>query len=664
MAIKQLGKYEILEKLGEGATSEVYRARDTVLGRDVALKLLKPALMADPDSFERFTREAHAAADLFHDHIATVLDMAEADGRYFITMRLIPGESLDKAISRKGPLSWDETVRMARQIGSALDFAHSRGFLHRDVKPTNIIQTPLGDYVLADFGLMRAMMSTGLTSHTGAILGTPAYIPPEIWNNQKASPATDQYALACVVYEALTGQVLFAGETPIAVLTKHVNGPQFPEKWPEGVPEGVGEALQKALAKEPGERYASAGEFAGALERAGQKQPQALELPAFPEASTRTNGMKAEQEAQREEEAGRVKERDDTIERLKKEFEQALAARQHGKAKRIIGRLENLQVDTRTLEARLKMMPKKISPWVWAAVSMGVVILGIGYIVGHPFVQAAIPTATPATQAPSTAVPATAAPATQALVSTFDVGSTWPRPMDGMVMIYVPAGEFLMGSAASDTMAQSDEEPQHSVYLDAYWIDKTDVTNAEYALCVSAGICRSPSNPSSQTRTNYYGNSQYDNYPVIWVNWNDAQTYCQWAGARLLSEAEWEKAARGTDGRIYPWGSASPDQSLANYNGQVGDTSAVGSYPSVAGPYGALDMSGNVWQWVNDWFDANYYASSPGSNPQGPSSGTIRVLRGGAWGSFEFAVRAAFRFGYDPTDARYDFGLRCSRSAQ
>jgi len=236
MDAKTLGKYELISLLGSGATADVYRARDEVLRREVALKVLKPSLVVDAAAFERFIHEARSAAGLFHSNIATVLDMGDAEGRYFIAMRFYPGQSLDKLLKENGPLSWQDTLKMAEQIGAALDYAHGQGFLHRDVKPSNILRTPEGDFILTDFGLTRAMMSTGLTSHTGAVLGTPSYIPPEIWEGKPATPAADQYALACVVYEALTGQVLFSGETPPVIMTRHVlKGAELPERLPEGV---------------------------------------------------------------------------------------------------------------------------------------------------------------------------------------------------------------------------------------------------------------------------------------------------------------------------------------------------------------------------------------------------------------------------------------------
>jgi hypothetical protein len=182
-------------------------------------------------------------------------------------MRYIPGQSLDKLLVEQGRMSWEETLRMAEQIGAALDFAHAQGFLHRDVKPSNIIRTPEGEYVLTDFGLVKAMMATGLTTQTGALLGTPPYMAPEVWLGEAATPATDQYALACVLYEALTGKVLFAGETPPAVMTRHVlKGAELGEEWPPDVPQETKAMLLKALAKEPAERYPTTGEFVQALQ--------------------------------------------------------------------------------------------------------------------------------------------------------------------------------------------------------------------------------------------------------------------------------------------------------------------------------------------------------------------------------------------------------------
>jgi formylglycine-generating enzyme required for sulfatase activity len=268
--------------------------------------------------------------------------------------------------------------------------------------------------------------------------------------------------------------------------------------------------------------------------------------------------------------------------------------------------------------------------------------------------------------------------------STPGIGSTWTRPVDNMVMVYVPTGNFSMGDTSQQALTEcqqpyngdtcqasmfTNEQPVHTLYLDAYLFDKTDVTGAMYEKCVNAGICKKPDSAS-------YGDPKRDNHPVDWANWYDAQKYCQWVGARLPTEAEWEKAARGTDGRTFPWGNNPPTCKLANTNlaqdngkNCVGDTSPVDAFSAGASPYGALDMVGNVMNWVSDWYSAIYYATSPSSNPTGPTSGTFRVVRGSEFGGNLVGYRVTVRSSNNPDEfsslangMSFTIGFRCARS--
>jgi formylglycine-generating enzyme required for sulfatase activity len=248
---------------------------------------------------------------------------------------------------------------------------------------------------------------------------------------------------------------------------------------------------------------------------------------------------------------------------------------------------------------------------------------------------------------------------------------TWVSPVDGMTLVYVPKDLYLIGSLDTDTQAWINEKPQHPVNLSGFWMDKTEVTNAMYAKCVLAGVCPEKKKVMSYTRESYYGNVEFDEYPVIFVSWNDAQTYCAWAGRKLPTEAQWEAAARGPDGKKYPWGNANPNCNLLNFATRIdmkggksslctGDTTAVGKYPKGASPFGLLDMAGNVWEWVADWNSPNYVVE-PRQDPTGPADGESRVIRGGYFFADSKYVRAAMRSWHEPGFTSNDLGFRCAR---
>jgi formylglycine-generating enzyme required for sulfatase activity len=230
-------------------------------------------------------------------------------------------------------------------------------------------------------------------------------------------------------------------------------------------------------------------------------------------------------------------------------------------------------------------------------------------------------------------------------------------------MQYVPQGAFGMGAIFA-WVSEDYERPRHVVYLDAFWLDQTEVTNAEYALCVAASKCQPPARGASNTRPTYYSDPAYAAFPVIGVSANAAANYCAWAGKRLPYEAEWEKAAAGLDNRVYPWGLSDPTCLLANAGGCQEDTSTVGSYPAGASPYGVLDMAGNVREWVRDFFSLDYYQYSPEDNPQGPLTGSAIVTRGGSFADPFTRLLIYNRDHEKPTVTRDDLGFRCAATAK
>jgi formylglycine-generating enzyme required for sulfatase activity len=223
-------------------------------------------------------------------------------------------------------------------------------------------------------------------------------------------------------------------------------------------------------------------------------------------------------------------------------------------------------------------------------------------------------------------------------------------------MALVPAGEFIMGSS----MGEADEQPVHWVYVETFFMDKYQVSVSQYARFLDATSQEAPPDWSIMNR------SQHQKRPIANVDWPEAKAYCTWAGKRLPTEAEWEKAARGTDGRTYPWGNEHPTKFFANVNrdnwNNHGALTAVGIFEGGKSPYGIYDMAGNVWEWVNDWYDPDYYKTSPSKNPTGPSTGESKVIRGGSWGSGPDSLRTANREIHSPSIRGLGTGFRCAKT--
>lgn len=262
-----LGQYEIIRKLGEGGMATVYLARQPSIGRLVAIKVLPPHFMHDSTFMQRFEHEVRIAADLQHPRVLPIYDYGELEGRPYIVMAYLGGGSLADRI-REGSIPLEDTVKIIDQIAEGLDHAHARGVVHRDFKPSNVLLDEHGNAYLADFGIAKISESTVNLTGTG-IVGTPAYMAPEMGSEGVVAPSVDVYALGITLYQMLTGRCPYSGETPLSVLMAHVTAP-IPDVRAErpDLPDGIARVLERALAKKPQDRYASAGELAAAWKAA------------------------------------------------------------------------------------------------------------------------------------------------------------------------------------------------------------------------------------------------------------------------------------------------------------------------------------------------------------------------------------------------------------
>jgi eukaryotic-like serine/threonine-protein kinase len=639
---QDLGQYHILEQLGEGGMATVYKAFDTRLERNVAVKIIRREAFAQGQMeriLKRFEREARTLAKLTHPNIVKILDHGEHEGTPYLVLEYIPAGTLKDYLAKlpNKMMPWREAARLLLPVARALHAAHQQGIIHRDVKPSNILITQSGEPMLTDFGIAKLLdvEETHTLTGTGVGIGTPEYMSPEQGTGEELDARADVYSLGIVFYEMITGRKPYTATTPMAVIIKHVNDPlPRPTTFVPNLPEKVEQTLIKALAKKPENRFADMAAFARTLE-------------ALP-------GQSAEDAAT---------------------LDQALTAGQ------TVDRLSSTAVPRPATGPRPDTRSRVVKwlPLIIAAVCIcSAAAVGGGYAAYKAFVQ---PTPTQA-GGPSVVPPApdnggptitltasvspladititpsltTAITETPSLTPLPQAGDSIISPKDGMELVYIPAGNFIMGATSGDPNAGSYEMPQHTVSLSAFRMDRTEVTNAMFAAFVQAtGYITDAEyggtgtvldfNQSGSPWVNDYpganwrtplitgaGISGLDRRPVVQVSWNDAAAYCNWAGRRLPTEAEWEKAARGADGRLYPWGSTDPGPGLLNFNRQAGSLTDVGSYPAGASPYGILDMLGNAYEWVADWYDPSYYSKSPATDPQGPASGSFHVIRGGGW---------------------------------
>ncbi len=640
-----LGKYKIVEEIGRGGFATVYKAIDITLNRTVALKVLAAPPPGDPTFLERFWREARTAANLKHPNIVAIYEVAEIEGRHCLAMEFLSGRTLAQILQAEGALPPRRVAEITRQLASALDYAHAQGFVHRDIKPSNVIVDDEGHVTLTDFGTVKPAEGAKLTAPWMSI-GTPEYMSPEQISGLTIEPASDIYSLGVVCYEMLSGRVPFSGTTP-HVLHAHVyDSPPSLTKLVAQIPEVVAEVIHHALAKKPEERFASAGEMARALTAAVEAAGEPLE--AVRGEQDKTTIPLSEEPTPHLIRATGFPQRMVDIKAREEAIRRAIAAERKRTTPAAVER-------PMPLPGVRKGFPKRVIAII-GSVLLAVGLLGIGVIAYRSITMSTKPTPILPSILP------TQEPMAEAT-------TVWEK--DNAVMVRVPAGNFFMGAGDSDANADGDEKPMRPVYLDEFWVDKYEVTNAQFA-----HFLNEEGNQEEDDVTwikiggdgsniiyaggQYRPRSGYENYPVTYVSWYGAQSYCQWAGKRLPTEAEWEKAARGTDGRLWPWGNDWGEDKANCRDAGPGHATAVGSYPDGASPYGCMDMAGNVWEWVADRYQRDYYQAAPNRNPRGPNQGVSRVVRGGSWALPRGLARCTARFELLPWVRRDDLGFRCA----
>ena len=686
-------EYRITRKLGAGGMGAVYHGVHEALGQEVAIKILDPIQARNAELRERFMQEARIQVNLQHPGIVQVLTVNTTGAHLALVMEYVEGLSLEEVIERRGSLPYEEARSIFHQVLDAVGHAHKMRVVHRDLKPSNIMVRGDGVTKVMDFGIARVLGLIRLTQ-TGTAMGTALYMSPEqVVGRKDIDLRTDIYSLGVTFYEVLTGVPPFQGnaesctESDYLIKQAHVTEtPPDPRKYCPALSNSVAKALLKALEKDPRSRFQSCAEFRQALDgraSAGPVRPShdpidrretasqsaqgpqeggpglsgrggsALVTPK-PPATTVFEPPHVEMPAPSVPEYSGPKAPAETV--LESSAQQSSAGRGKSGAYESVPPMgqADLPGDSPSDMAGLKRKPMT-----------AIIIIAVLFVVG-------IVVAVVLLTRKKRSVPSFLAKSRTTYQSRAGYSQTRAHKdrrlsrVSTSGMVLVPAGWFPMGS----NRGVKDEKPVHRVYLNAYYIDKYEVTVKQYRRCVRAGSCSQPEyfqKYSSHCNWKKHGRGKH---PINCVSWYDAKSYCQWAGKRLPTEAQWEKAARGVSGRDFPWGSHNPTCNLAVFDemdtskkhwgcGRRG-TWPVGSKPGGASPYGAHDMAGNVWEWVVDWFEKSYYKRSPSRNPTGPSFGKLRVVRGGAWYSSAKNLRSTLR---GTTRSKpHSFGFRCIKS--
>jgi serine/threonine protein kinase len=693
---RTLGQYRVLEKIGAGGMADVYKAKQKSLGRDVAIKIL-PAVLGRDDTFRaRFDREARSAAQLHHPNILNVFDYGEDDGVTFIVMEYAGGGTLKDRM--KEPLLLEETADMIGHVASALAYAHRQGVIHRDIKPSNVLLTEDGWPMLADFGLSKMVEGSKDLTASGVSVGTPEYMSPEQGQGLPTDHRSDIYSLGVMLYEMVTGQKPYTGDTPMAVIIKHMTETlPSPRLLRPDLPASIERIIVRAMAKSPKDRYQSADGMVKDL-RAALRRTKTVPLGALkkevklPDSMVRPlSEMPSHPLSPRRGRVsiwaalvallllvggggglawGFVPGFSDALSSLFAPSPTASATRAGVPSSTLAFLPSPTGTDTRTPTPTFTLTPAPTQTAV-------VVVAATSTKTAMPTSTATgtatrTPAATP-TQTPFPSLTPTATSTPTATPSRNPTATPTPRAPPGMV--WVPAGTFRMGSSSTELIEvkricrqstlhwpcpdYKEEQPQREVWVEGFWIDQNEVTNDQFTAFVEAAGYQTEAEGRGDPHDWRYYTLGKPDHPVVGVSWNDAHAYCEWQGKRLPSEAEWEKAARGIQGYFWPWGSFWDAARLNSLESGFKGTEMVGVRGGGLGPspYGLDDMAGNVCEWTSDWWGEYQNPHRPPESDQGWG----KAVRGGSWRKQGHETRTTFRGHADPGSYADDIGFRCAQ---